>query len=214
LRENITNTKNVPSLLQIKNLHFAYKEQDLLLSNIELNIKPGEIIGIIGKNGSGKSTLLKLISKIIKSKNNVYYRQQDIYTIETTHYWQEISLLWQNPENHFLYSSVSDELKGNHVLMTLFTLNEVAKQNPYCLSEGQKRRLSLAISIRPNIQLFLLDEPTFGQDLDNKQKLAELISSHALANKSFIIVSHDIAFLEALTNNIYNLDTGGLHSET
>jgi energy-coupling factor transport system ATP-binding protein len=203
-------TDITPPLLQINNLSFAYNKQQPLLNNIGLNIYPGQIIGIVGKNGSGKSSLLKLISKVIPCQNSILYKQHDIYKIKTPNYWGEISLLWQNPENHFLYHSVSHELNNDLALMSQFALDESATQNPYCLSEGQKRRLSLAISMKPEIELFLMDEPTFGQDLENKQVLASLISDLALEKKSFIIVSHDIPFLAALTNNIYQLDNGEL----
>jgi len=202
-----------PPSLQIDNLSFSYNKQLLLLNNIKLNVYPGQIIGIIGKNGSGKSSLLKLISKIIPCQNSIHYKQQDICKIKTAYYWREITLLWQNPENHFLYHSVSHELNNDLALISQFALDESATQNPYCLSEGQKRRLSLAISMKPEIELFLMDEPTFGQDLENKQKLAKLISDLALAKKSFIIVSHDIPFLDAITNNIYQLDNGELMHE-
>lgn len=207
----IKNNADTP-LLQINKLYFGYNNMPLL-NNIQLNIYPGQIIGIIGKNGCGKSSLLKLISKIIPSQNSIYYKHKDIYKIKAVSYWSKISLLWQNPENHFLYQSVSHELNNNLPLMEQFTLSQSATQNPYCLSEGQKRRLSLAISMKPDIELFLLDEPTFGQDLDNKQKLANLINSQALHRKSFIIVSHDMPFLKALTHNIYQLNNGELIRE-
>lgn len=210
LTKNIDNTLYQP-FIEINHLDFAYNNQEPLLNNIQLSIKPGQVIGIIGKNGSGKSSLLKLISKIISIKNHIYYKWQDIYKIRHSTYWRKISLLWQNPENHFLYSTVGQELNNDLSIMAGFALDKLAKHNPYCLSEGQKRRLSLAISIKPGIELFLLDEPTFGQDLENKQKLASLINNLVLDNKSFIIVSHDIPFLESLTNNIYQLDKGSLN---
>lgn len=210
---NLAGTAHTTPLLQIDNLSFSYNKLQILLNNIKLNIYPGQIIGIIGKNGAGKSSLLKLISKITSCQDSIYYKKLDIYKIKTTKYWHEISLLWQNPENHFLYHSVSHELNNDLALMSQFALDESAAQNPYCLSEGQKRRLSLAISMKPNIELFLMDEPTFGQDLENKQQLANLISNLSLNKKSFIIVSHDIPFLTALTNNIYQLDNGKLIRE-
>jgi energy-coupling factor transporter ATP-binding protein EcfA2 len=210
-----------PPLLQIDNLSFSYSKcalntsiDGLLLNNIKLSIRPGEIIGIVGPNGAGKSSLLKLISKIIACKNSIYYKEQDISNLRTVNYWQEISLLWQNPENHFLYHSVSHELNNDLTIMQQFSLEKSSTQNSYCLSEGQKRRLSLAIGMKANIQLFLMDEPTFGQDLENRQKLARLINNLALDKKSFVIVSHDIPFLTALTNNIYKLDNGELIRET
>ena len=203
--KNSTAFNATKPLLQINNLNFAYKKQTPLLKNLQLNIYAGQIIGILGKNGSGKSSLLQLISKIIPSKNSIFYKQQDISSIKPKEYWQRIALLWQNPENHFLYNSVKLEISPENI--NQFNLINCTEQNPYCLSEGQKRRLSLAITLKPDIELFLLDEPTFGQDLANREKLASFISMLTMSNKSFIIISHDIAFLQSLTTEIYILDT-------
>ncbi len=215
---NDSSNENSPPLLQINNLTFTYGKcipntvtNELLLNNINMSVGQGGIIGIVGRNGAGKSSLLKLLSKITPYKNSIYYKEQDISDIKTANYWQEISLLWQNPENHFLYHSVGHELNNDQDIMRQFSLEESANQNPYCLSEGQKRLLSLAIGMKPNIQLFLMDEPTFGQDLENRQKLASLINNLALDKKSFIIVSHDMPFLEAITKDIYQLENGILH---
>ncbi|MCE3269437.1 MAG: hypothetical protein K0R49_1691, partial [Burkholderiales bacterium] len=151
--KSIINAYSTP-VLSINNMSFTYKgmnSQTPLLNNINLDVYHRQIVGIIGKNGSGKSSLLKLISKIIPCKSCIYYKQQDIHDIKAGSYWREISLLWQNPENHFLYHNVGHELNNDVALMQQFALEESATQNPYCLSEGQKRRLSLAISIKPDI---------------------------------------------------------------
>lgn len=201
-------------ILKISNLNFAYSKNAYnkkLLDNINLDVYPGQIIGIVGKNGSGKSSLLKLIGKILMSRNAIYYEQKDIKKINTKKYWNKIALVWQNPENHFLYNTVSQELNHDTKLMNEFSLVKNANQNPFCLSEGEKRRLSLAITLKQDVRLFLLDEPSFGQDTANKEVLVKLISHLSSKQKSFIIVSHDILFLQSITNHIYQLNTGHLY---
>lgn len=196
---------NLPQVLKIKQLQYNYKGSETLLNNINLELRKGQIIGIIGSNGSGKSTLLKLISNVLKNKDSIFFEDKDIATIKRTNYWQKISLVWQNPENHFLHNTVLEELENNESLIKYFNLPH--NTNPFRLSEGQKRRLSLAICFKKDVDIFLLDEPTFGQDDINKKILSQLISDLAInAKKSFIIVSHDLSFIHSLTKDIYKLE--------
>lgn len=201
-------------LLNICNLNFAYKDaKDNLLNNICLKVHKGEIAVISGKNGNGKSTLLKLIAKLIPSQNSMFLQDKDITNIKQKDYWQQVSLLWQNPENHFLFNSVAEELKDNPELINTFDLTEQIQNNPYCLSEGQKRRLSLAITLLKPRQLILLDEPTFGQDFANKVILLEITKQLAKLGHSFIIISHDEEFNHAVAHSRYVLKDGQLWRE-
>lgn len=201
-------------LLNIRNLSFAYKDvKDNLLNNICLKVHKGEITVISGKNGNGKSTLLKLIAKLIPSQNSIFLQNDDIANIKQKDYWQQVSLLWQNPENHFLFNSVAEELKNNPELINTFGLTEQIHNNPYCLSEGQKRRLSLAITLLKPRQLILLDEPTFGQDFANKVILLEITKQLAKLGHSFIIISHDEEFNHAVAHSRYVLKDGQLWRE-
>lgn len=197
-------------VLTIKALSFAYKNQPWLLHQIDLSLKPGEIIAITGRNGQGKSSLLKLLSGIIPSQQQIYWHDTDIQVIPKKTLWRMLTLLWQNSENHFLHTSVQDELMHNKHLIEQMNLHHVCNHHPFNLSEGEKRRLSLAITLQNNPDVFLLDEPTFGQDLGNKTALAQHISQLACNGKGFIIVSHDLHFIHALTQNIYHLDNGKL----
>ena len=83
-------------------------------------------------------------------------------------------------------------------------------QNPYSLSEGQKRRLSLAIALNLHPQLILLDEPTFGQDYEHKLQLAQLIMQLKNQGMSFVMVSHDQDFIDAIADRRYHLAGGEL----
>lgn len=187
-------------ILQLKNLCFSYPDNQPLLNNVNLTLKKGEILAIHGKNGSGKSSLLKLIAKIIPLNNAIYWHGTDIAQINKQKYWQDVSLLWQNPEAHFIFNSVSAELNNRQDLLTDFNLSAQAKNNPFNLSEGQKRRLSLAIALNKATQLFLLDEPSFGQDEINKSLLINKIHQLAASGCTFIIITHDIAFSQAVAH--------------
>lgn len=196
--------------LELRQLNFAYSNSQPLLNNINLNIYSGEIIAITGKNGSGKSSLLKLIAGIIKTQGEVFWQQQDIASMNYQTLWSKLTLLWQNPEAHFIYNSVDEELERNNETLITFDLVPQRAQNPYSLSEGQKRRLSLAIALNLHPQLILLDEPTFGQDYEHKLQLAQLIMQLKNQGMSFVMVSHDQDFIDAIADRCYHLANGEL----
>lgn len=202
-QEIVKNTNNQlgQKILEIKNLN--YKS---LLQNINFNLYNNEILGIIGKSGSGKSTLLKIIARLIKTKELIYLNSQEIYTINYKRFYGQLGLLFQNPENHFLFDTVKRELDNDYNLLNLFDLERVSNQNPFTLSEGQKRRLSVGIlCLAKYRKILLLDEPTFGQDESNKQILIDLIFRLRNSGMSFIIVSHDYFFIEKICNRVLKI---------
>jgi energy-coupling factor transport system ATP-binding protein len=198
-------------LLKISGLTFGFcSDSAPLLQQINLSIAQSEIIGLTGVNGCGKSTLLKLIAGIIPSSEQIFWQHQAINRLKPQQLWHKISLVWQNPETHFLANSVSSELNNNLNLMRQFNLEHVANSSPYNISEGQKRRLALAIVLQQPSQLILMDEPTFGQDYQNKLDLAQQIKNLAEHGYAFILVSQDHQFIQALTKRCYQLDQGCL----
>lgn len=169
-----------------------------------------EIIGITGKNGVGKSTFLKFLSKINFHKNNhIDFMNQNICYIPWKKYYQQITVLMQNSENHFIFRTVKEEVPNMDILKTMH-LQKQQEQNPFTLSEGQKRRLAIAIMWNLNRELYLMDEPTFGQDEENKKHLIDMMHKMNIQGKTFIIVSHDIPFLQAVCHRMLEFTHEGL----
>ena len=89
-------------MIEIKNLSYMYNKNDMILNDINLQIKDGEIISIIGKNGCGKSTLLKLIAGIIKpSSGNIFIDNIDIFKRKNLR--KEVGIVFQSPETQILF---------------------------------------------------------------------------------------------------------------
>ncbi|MFN8770220.1 MAG: ABC transporter ATP-binding protein [Neisseriaceae bacterium] len=203
---NISLFDTVPPLLEVKNLSFGYSKNEKIIDNLSFSVYPGEIVGIIGRSGAGKSTLLKLLSRFIKTHDSVFLNTREINSYTNKEFYSQLGLLFQNPENHFLFDSVAKEVNDDKKILEFFELNKVKQQNPFTLSEGQKRRLSFAILKSTfNRTLYLFDEPTFGQDMMNKDKIIQLIQKMQQDRITFIIVSHDYAFINKVCNRIIYL---------
>ena len=207
MNSSIKDNSFLDPILEVKNLTFAYKRAEVIFSNLSFILNKAECLGIMGASGIGKSTLLKLIMGFEKfCDGEIKLNGVNINNISKKSLYSYVGLLFQNPENHFLYDSVEEELDYDEESIGFFDLYEVRHQNPFTLSEGQKRRLSLGIlCVKQSCEVYLLDEPSFGQDYANKIKLIELIKNLQNCGASFIIVSHDEMFIKSLCDRVINL---------
>lgn len=200
-------------LLQLSGIRFSYNEIDLL-QNIDLEIFAGEIISIKGRNGCGKSTLLQIMSGLIKEyRGDILLEDKVVKTNNIRLLMSVTGLLFQNPENHFLFNQVERELEGNDIAYLTDEFLDKSSQSPFTLSEGEKRRLSTAIAYNKHKKIFLLDEPTFGQDFNNKIKLIELLGNLRDSGLGIVIVSHDVEFIRSVSSRIYELKDGKLERD-
>lgn len=191
-------------ILEIKNLSFSYGDKKVL-DNVNLTVERGEIVGINGPIGSGKSTLLQLILRILPSSDIVFFYNQPIESLKNI--FNRIGMVWQNSDLHFFYDTVNQETSR----FEEFGLSHLAMQNPFTLSEGEKKRLSIAIAFDKNVDLMLLDEPTFGQDDINTQMIKKNVLELSFTGKSILIVSHDEYFLRSICDKIYSLEKNNLN---
>ena len=200
-------------LMQLEDIRFSYPEKEIL-KGVDLLIHESEIIGIRGRNGSGKSTLLQIMSGLKpKFSGNILLEDKIPKGKLRRHLQSMAGLLFQDPENHFLYHKVEKELEGNDLQFIEDEFADKKNQSPFTLSEGQKRRLSTAICYQGNKKLLFLDEPTFGQDFLNKKKLISLLDKLRNQGTGIVIVSHDNRFLKAVCEQIYELKNGKLVKE-
>lgn len=200
-------------ILKVQNLKFSYPDNPILFQEVDFELREGEIVGIVGANGSGKTTLLKILAgNIRKYTGDILYKNINIRLLKPRVYFESISLLFQDPANHFLFSRVIQEVSERADLLEISGLSGFGERNPFTLSEGEKRRLSLAIQWAGNRQIYLLDEPTFGQDYNSRQALIDLLGRLRQQGCCFIIVGHDFAFLSAVCSRILEFKQGTLQS--
>lgn len=171
-----------PPAIEVFDLSFTYTET-AVLKKIKLRIPQGDFLAIVGANGAGKTTLAQHLVDILHPPDNtVFLAGDDVTHISSRDLIRRVGYVFQNPEHQFITNSVAHEigfglrLTGeaedkikSHVtqLLTQFGLANLAKANPFTLSHGEKRRLSVATMLAVGQETLILDEPTFGQDQRN-----------------------------------------------
>lgn len=188
-------------MINIENLNYKYKNGEQVLEDINLKIKEGEIISIIGKNGSGKSTLARLIAGITLPTNGKILID-DIDTKDKKKFVElrkKIGIVFQNPENQIIFNNVHDDIifalnnleiedKEQRIGESLkeVGMEEYIDKEAYELSLGQKQRITIAgiLSIKP--KYIIMDEPTAMLDPEGKNDIREIVKK--LKNLGFTII--------------------------
>jgi len=201
------------TLLSIFQGKYRQPAKNLVLNKIDLVVKPGEKIGIIGANGSGKSTLLKVICGILQpTSGQVRVRGHIAPLIELgAGFDPEISL----KDNILLYGvllgfSRADMRKRTPSILEFAELQDYAFMPVKTLSSGMVARLGFAIATDVQPDILILDEVLSVGDESFKKKCQQRINNFWSANATIIVVSHDLSFIEKSCDQVIWLDKGQL----
>ncbi|EPI42032.1 cobalt transport protein [Gardnerella vaginalis JCP8522] len=229
-------------VLSTKNLAISHTDTPIA-KNINLEFNSGQITALVGANGAGKSTLSLTLAGLIPSIEGEVVASEDLckdldssdpIKWKSTELAKRISYVFQNPEHQFACGTVLEEVMLGPIrtgmseedarakakeLLERFRLGRYANANPYTLSGGEKRRLTVAASLAAAPRVLILDEPTFGQDRKTWMQIIKLIASLRADGVSVIVVTHDKELVDALgarlvellpVNNAKNSDSGDL----
>ena len=206
------------SAIHLENIHFGYKKNEEVLSDINLNVPEGSIYGFLGANGAGKTTSIRLILGLLKPlKGQISIFGKDIRATYPKHLKQVGSLI----ENPSLYGHLSamDNLriwakyfevdsKRIHEVLDLMDLTKAKKKKTSDFSTGMKQRLGLATALLHDPQLLILDEPTNGLDPLGIIDLRGVLHTLQAAGKTILLSSHILPEVEKLVNRIGILQNG------
>lgn len=193
-------------LLKIRDLNFAH--DNMILENLDLDVRQNEILSIVGANGSGKSSFLKCVAGLNKYQGKI----NKVGIVE------KIGYLPQDPTTLFVTDkvinellAVDDNLKTVEIEMENLGISNLRDMHPFDLSGGQKQLVALGkvLLIRP--QLLLLDEPTKGIDAVSKDNLASLIRSLS-KHMTILVVSHDLEFVAKISDRVAMIFNGQMES--
>ena len=204
-------------MIKVSNLTHYYNK-DLALENINLEIKEGEFIAIIGESGSGKSTLLSILSTLLKpTSGNVFFENLNYKDIKNIDKFRKnnIGFIFQF---HYLinYLTIKENInlanekatkKQILELLTLLGIEKLIDKYPNEISGGQRQRVAIARALINNPKVIFADEPTGNLDSKNSLNVFEIFKNLSLKGTTIIVATHDKE-LANLTNKIYEVKDG------
>lgn len=192
--------------IEIKGLKYSYPETGDVLNGVDLQIREGEFVAIIGQNGSGKTTLAKHLNGMLRpSSGKIFCFGRDTENMNISELGKIVGYVFQNPDHQIFASTVKDELvfgpKNYGISQTEIETNvqQALKavhlegyedKDPFLLTKGERQRIAVAsvLSCKPGI--LILDEPTTGLDYSQQKSMMELLQNLNAQGHTIIIITH------------------------
>jgi len=212
------------AVISIRDLKFSYEGGVQALAGVNLDIKRGEYVAIVGGNGSGKTTLAKNIIGLLKSASGTVLvhgalaSEQKIASLARV-----VGYAFQNPDHQLFCSSVSDEVRfgprnqgipeqevERRMQHALEAMNLMALKDkpPLSLTLSARRRISIASVIAMDPQVLILDEPTTGLDMRESDDLMASIGGLNAEGRTIILITHDMKLVAKYAHRVVVMSEG------
>ena len=221
------------TFFQLKNVTNHYKDEDVILQNLTLDIPKYEVTGIIGHSGAGKTTLAKILSGFIPYEGSIKIEEKElreVLTHEKQSYYRRVQYLFQNSllsfnPNQTIVKSLEEPLRFMQKIKNkteriqkiqeLFTSLELEfdwlEKYPYQLSGGQCQRCAIARAILAQPECLICDEITSSLDDANQEKVIQVLQKvQEETNMTIVLISHNQTLIEAICSNVIVLKEGQL----
>ncbi len=218
---------------QLKNVSNHYKNEDVILQNLTLDILKYEVTGIIGPSGAGKTTLAKILSGFIPYEGRIKIEGKELREVlahEKQSYYRRVQYLFQNSllsfnPNQTIVKSLEEPLRFMRkiknkteriqIIQELFTSLGLElgwlEKYPYQLSGGQCQRCAIARAILAQPEFLICDEITSSLDDANQEKVIQVLQKvQKETNMTIVFISHNQSLIEAICSNVIVLTEGQL----
>lgn len=211
--------------VSVRDLSFAYPGGPPVLQQLDLEVPSGSFLALVGPNGSGKSTLAKAMLELLPRgvEGEIRVFGERVSDLDPRDLARQTGFVFQNPEHQFVRDTVGEDLAfslevrkeaaasvGARVdaILTRFGLLALKERNPFTLSQGEKRRLSVAEMMAAGQRLLILDEPTYGQDRKSTFALMDSLARLNRRGATIIVITHDIRFVRRYADTVAVLVEG------
>jgi len=212
-------------IFELKDVHFSYLSKFPALCGIDITIRQGEKIAIIGANGCGKSTLLNMFDGLIfPSKGTIKafgkeLKENDFNDEDfSIDFRKKVGLVFQNPDVQLFCPTVKEDItfgplqlgvekreieKRLEGILSILDIKRLLDRSPHQLSVGEKRKVAIASTLMINPDILLLDEPTAGLDPLTTRHIIDLLIQANEAGKTIITSTHDLHIVEEISDTVY-----------
>lgn len=207
-------------MIEIRDVCFSYTENEPVLDKINISIKSGERVGIIGANGAGKSTLFKALLGLIDVRGDIVIDDISMNRQNLRKIRQKMGIVLQDSDNQMFMPHVIDDMMFGPMnygmsredaynraveVLDKLGLNSIKDRHNYRLSGGEKRMAAIATILTMNPQIVLMDEPTASLDPYNRRKIIEVLNDLSITR---VIATHDLDMVLETCDRVILMDNG------
>ncbi len=202
----VNDAKNTgDTIIDVKHLYCIYDKFEAI-KNLNISIKKGDFVAILGANGAGKSTFMKAIMGIKKYSGSIKISGREVCKVKLRDIAGTIGYVSQNPNDYLTKETVFEEIKFTldnfnikdytliDEILKSFDMYDVKDKNPRDLSGGQRQRVAIASIMVLKPEILMLDEPTRGLDIKIKEKLGNILKKINNEGTTILLITHDIDF--------------------
>ncbi len=202
-------------LIKGEKLFFAAGDRNII-DGLDIEIRAGERIVLLGENGCGKTTLMRMLARLNKPNDGALSQTITKSKKANSKWFSKVGYVYQNPVYQLfmptLLSEISFKAKSEKIareMINAFGLSGLEQRHPQSLSEGQKRRASIAAVCASEPTVLFLDEPTVGQDYKNLCKTVETVNKiNKNLGTAIVTVTHDKRCAGALADRVLIMENG------
>lgn len=202
-------------LIKGEKLFFAAGDRNII-DGLDIEIRAGERIVLLGENGCGKTTLMRMLARLNKPNDGALSQTITKSKKANNKWFSKVGYVYQNPTYQLfmptLLSEISFKAKSEEIareMINAFGLSGLEQRHPQSLSEGQKRRASIAAVCASEPTVLFLDEPTVGQDYKNLCKTVETVNKiNKNLGTAIVTVTHDKRCAGALADRVLIMENG------
>ena len=197
----------------LKDVSFSYPNGFPAVEHINIEIKSGENVAIVGQNGAGKTTTVKMMNGLLKpTKGDVLIGEMNTRDYTTAQVSRVVGYVFQNPDDQIFHSTVEDEVRYGPKTMKLSLEEEERRvkealeitgmeayrdENPMNLPLSMRKFVTIAAVIAMGTEVLIFDEPTAGQDKEGNERLKKILETLNQKGRTLITISHDMEFVAA-----------------
>ena len=198
-------------MINVENVSYTYPSGINALKEVSVEIEDGAFVAIMGENGAGKTTLVKHFNGLLKpNEGNVTIDGINTRELSIAELSKKVGLVFQNADHQLFCETVEEEIsfglknfgfsdktvkKRVEWALEILDLAQYRKTSPLMLSGGERKRVALASIMAWKPKIVVLDEPTLGQDQNQKERLLQFIKQLNTQGNTVVLVTHDIEFV-------------------